>query len=176
VITVIQCPFCQTQNASNTIICDECGAYLQEKEEIGTDPFEEEERVWLGETNASQAEDLHDTEPPYIRLRIGRGDRARELEVLLVKPIRLGRIDPSEDFYPEVDLSEDWAKEQGVSRNHACILQNGNAIEVKDLGSRNGTWLHGKRLVPYVSEPLKEGDQLHLGKLPIEVSFVSRHS
>jgi hypothetical protein len=176
VITMIQCPICQTQNASNTVFCDECGAYLKEKVELGTDPFQEEERVWLGESNASQAEDLHDTEPQCIRLRIGRGDQTRDLEVLLIKPVRLGRIDPSEDIFPEVDLSDDWAIEHGVSRNHACILQHGNAIEVKDLGSRNGTWLNGKRLVPYKSEPLKDGDQLRLSKLLIEVSFVYRYS
>ena len=173
---MIQCPFCQTQNAANTVFCDECGAYLQEKAKLGTGPLEEAERAWRGETDSSQAEDWGDTEPQCVRLRIGRGDQAREFEILLEKPIRLGRIDPSEDFFPEVDLSEDWAKEQGVSRNHACILQRGNAIELKDLGSRNGTWLNSKRLVPYVSEPLNDGDQFYLGRLPIQVRFVARHS
>ena len=173
---MIRCPFCQTQNASNTIFCDECGAYLQGTKRLDTGPLDETRRGWLGEADASQAEGLLDTEPVRVRLCIGGGDQARELEVLLEKPIILGRMDPSQEIYPEVDLSDDWALVHGVSRNHACILQIGTAIEVKDLGSLNGTWLNDKRLAPYVSELLKDGDQLRLGKLLITVSLMPQHS
>ena len=114
--------------------------------------------------------------------RAGRGNRrrdnrtgARELEVLLTKPVRLGRIDPKEGIYPDVDLSVDLAMEYGVSREHACIFRRGNAVEVEDLASTNGTALNGTRLSPYLPAPLKDGDQLQLGKLLIEVSFGSNH-
>jgi pSer/pThr/pTyr-binding forkhead associated (FHA) protein len=40
---------------------------------------------------------------------------------------------------------------------------------VEDLGSTNGTLLNGERLSPYIPEILKDGDQLQLGKLLIEV-------
>jgi pSer/pThr/pTyr-binding forkhead associated (FHA) protein len=65
--------------------------------------------------------------------------------------------------------------EFGVSREHACIYQRGNAIEVEDLASTNGTLLNGKRLSPYLSVPLKDGDQLQLGKLQIEVCLGAKH-
>jgi pSer/pThr/pTyr-binding forkhead associated (FHA) protein len=93
------------------------------------------------------------------------------LEVPLTKPIRLGRIDPREGVYPDVDLTTDLAMEHGVSREHACIFRRGNAVEVEDLASTNGTMLNGTRLAPYLPAPLKDGDQLQLGRLLIEVSF-----
>jgi pSer/pThr/pTyr-binding forkhead associated (FHA) protein len=95
----------------------------------------------------------------------------RQLEVVLSRPIRLGRVDPQQSIYPEVDLTEDHALQYGVSRQHACIFQRENAVEVSDLGSTNGTLLNGKRLAPYTPQPLSDGDQLQLGMLLIEVSL-----
>jgi len=78
-------------------------------------------------------------------------------------------MDPNQSIYPEIDLTDELALEAGVSRRHACIYRRGNDVEVEDLGSINGTLLNGKRLAPYIPEPLKDGDQLQLGKLLIEV-------
>ncbi|GAB4548207.1 MAG: hypothetical protein Kow0063_43170 [Anaerolineae bacterium] len=97
----------------------------------------------------------------------------RELEIPLSRPIRLGRIDPRQGVYPDVDLTDDLALEYGVSRKHACIFRRGNIVELEDLGSTNGTFLNGTRLAPYLPVPLKDGDQLQLGRLLIEVSFGS---
>lgn len=94
---------------------------------------------------------------------------AGELEVRLNRPIRLGRMDPNQDIYPEVDLTDYLALEQGVSREHACISRRGNVVEVEDMASTNGTLLNGERLAPYLPVPLLDGDQLQLGKLLIEV-------
>ncbi len=105
----------------------------------------------------------------------GRATR-RELEFRLVKPVRLGRIDPTQEIYPEVDLTVDQGLEHGVSREHACIFRRGSVIEVEDLASTNGTLLNGERLSPYLPVQLKDGDQLHLGKLLIQVSFEAKHS
>jgi len=133
---------------------------------------------WFREAAEAQAPDLGlpDARPLTIRLRIGQGDRARVLEVLLVKPIRLGRNDPAGHVFPEIDLTAGQGKEHSVSRLHACIFQRGETVEIQDLASTNGTLLNGERLAPYVSVPLKDGDQLQLGKLLIEVSFVSQPS
>jgi len=93
------------------------------------------------------------------------------VEVPLAKPIRLGRVDPKEGVYPDVDLTDDLAMEYGVSREHACIFRRGNNVEVEDLASTNGTMLNGTRLAPYLPVSLNDGDQLQLGMLLIEVSF-----
>jgi pSer/pThr/pTyr-binding forkhead associated (FHA) protein len=113
--------------------------------------------------------DLPGTGPLSVRLTIRRKTRKRELEITLIKPVRLGRSDPVQNIFPEVDLSDDLALESGVSREHACIFARGRTLMVEDLGSTNGTLLNGKRLDPYIPEQLNHGDQLQLGKLLIEV-------
>ncbi len=175
---MIQCPVCRIVYISNTIFCPECGAYLLAEEKLDTDPMEAAQIRWAREANEAQAKDLGllDARPLTIRLRIGQGDRPRVLEVSLVKPVRFGRNDPAVHVFPEIDLTAGQGKEYGVSRQHACIFQRGDIVEIQDLASTNGTLLNGERLAPYVSEPLKDGDQLQLGKLLIEVSFVSQPS
>jgi hypothetical protein len=168
---VVQCRVCQANYVTNTIYCTECGAYLLDAEELETEPMELARINWMGKSRGVQASDvdLPRTGPLTIRLMIGKGARKRELEVLLVKPVRLGRSDPSQNIFPEVDLTDDLAMESGVSREHAAIFGRGGVIMVEDLGSTNGTLLNGERLDPYMPEPLQHGDQLQLGQLLVEV-------
>jgi pSer/pThr/pTyr-binding forkhead associated (FHA) protein len=173
---VIQCQVCQITYVTNTIFCPECGQYLLSGEQIATDPIEVEQVRWQGEADDCQIRDMERplTGPVTICLRIGQDEKVRVLEISLVKPIRLGRSDPMEDIFPEVDLTDDRGKEYGVSREHACIFQRDNVVEVEDLGSTNGTLLNGERLAPYISRSMKDGDQIQMGKLMIEVSFETR--
>ncbi len=170
---MILCPVCRIVYISNTIFCPECGAYLLPEGKLDTDPIEAAQIRWPKETDEAKAKESGppNDRPLTIRLRIGR-DQARELEVSLVKPVRLGRNDPAELVFPEIDLTAGYGRQYGVSRQHACIFQRGEIVEVQDLASTNGTLLNGERLAPYVPEPLKDGDQLQLGKLVIEVSLV----
>jgi len=50
-----------------------------------------------------------------------------------------------------------------ISSEHAVIAWNKGLWEVKDLGSRNGTVLDGKRLEPGARVPLRVGAQLRFG-------------
>lgn len=174
---MIKCPVCRTAYVPNTLFCTECGLYLLKSEELGTDPLETVQVKWSGATDptADRACMALDTGPLTIRLRISRNGHVRELEVPVAKPIRLGRMDPLQDIYPEVDLTQDLAMEQGVSREHACIFRRGEIVVVEDLGSTNGTLLNSKRLAPFLPQILDDGDQLQLGKLLIEVRFKTYH-
>ena len=49
----------------------------------------------------------------------------------------------------------------GVSRRHARLLQHEDSYQVEDLGSSNGTFVNGQRLVS--PQLLKAGDQISLG-------------
>lgn len=177
---MVECPVCRTKFVANTVFCDECGLYLLESKEAGTDPLELEAfRTPLTFERAQPGQpDLPGTGPLSLRLRVGArsysgngSDRRREFEVLLVRPIRLGRIDPLKEVYPDIDLTADRALQHGVSRVHACVFRRGDFIAVEDLGSTNGTFLNGQRMAPYIPQRLKDGDQLRLGKLPVEVHF-----
>src|SRR5512137_923371 len=37
-------------------------------------------------------------------------------------------------------------EDEGVSRRHFLILRDGEDYVIKDLNSRNGTWVHGRRV------------------------------
>jgi hypothetical protein len=175
----MRCPMCPVTHVPNSIFCDECGAYLLKGKELGTDPLDITQIKWLGDDRGPCARNTPplSTRPLTIRLRIasqaGINSHARELQVSLVKPIRLGRTDPVYDIFPEIDLTQDLGREHGVSREHTCIFQRGTVVKMEDLGSTNGTLLNGKRLDPYMPETLRDGDQFQMGEMLIEVSFES---
>ncbi|MEW9698811.1 DUF6382 domain-containing protein [Paenibacillus sp. SI8] len=52
--------------------------------------------------------------------------------------------------------------EEGISRLHAEICQEGEEFWLKDLGSTNGTYLNGEQLVAYQAYGLKDGDTLRI--------------
>ena len=81
--------------------------------------------------------------------------------------ILLGRTDPSTDIYPALDFTTDRGAQLGVSRRHAEIVLVDKQYYIKDLQSTNGTWVNSKQLDSGQFFPLKSGDQVHLGKLPL---------
>ena len=177
---MVQCPVCRVTYVANTVFCAECGLYLADHQRPGTDPLETAEVPWMDDLAGADLQEANapQTGPLSIRLRVNCPPceleppaRPRHLEITLIKPVRLGRMDPLHDIYPEIDLTDDLAIEYGVSREHACIFRKGSGVVIEDLGSTNGTLLNGERLAPYLPAPLKHGDQLQLGKLLIEVSF-----
>lgn len=50
-----------------------------------------------------------------------------------------------------------------ISASHALLRWSGTAWELRDLGSRNGTWVGGRRLQPGERCPLKPGDTFWFG-------------
>jgi len=59
-----------------------------------------------------------------------------------------------------------------LSRQHARILRDGNGgLMIEDLGSRNGTFVNGERLVN--TRPLKSGDRITVGAVTLKVESES---
>jgi DNA-binding winged helix-turn-helix (wHTH) protein len=56
-----------------------------------------------------------------------------------------------------------WIDAPSVSRHHARIVLGPGGATVEDLGSRNGTYLHGQRLTS--PQPLADGDQIRIGSI-----------
>lgn len=61
-----------------------------------------------------------------------------------------------------------FVDDPSVSRLHASIRKRGNACEIMDLGSRNGTFVNGKKVG---AEPVRvtPGDEILIGKLKIHL-------
>jgi len=71
---------------------------------------------------------------------------------LLGSQISLGRD-------PEAEVS---IEDPAVSYTHAQITLHGGALYLRDLGSRNGTWVNAQLVT--TPHPLRDGDVVHLGE------------
>lgn len=63
-----------------------------------------------------------------------------------------------------------------VSREHAVVRRAKSNWTVTDKGSRNGTLLNGTRIPMYVECPLRDGDRLEVGGVPVTVSVAGESS
>jgi pSer/pThr/pTyr-binding forkhead associated (FHA) protein len=61
---------------------------------------------------------------------------------------------------PDVPISVPY--DATVSRKHAMLTLDGATVRVKDLGSRNGTYVNGYRL--FDETPIRDGDEIYFGR------------
>ncbi len=85
--------------------------------------------------------------------------------------IVLGRSDLNARFDPDIDLTTYGAVDRGVSRAHARLHLSEGHLFITDLGSTNGTFVSGKRLEPDKAQVLRKGEEILLGRLPVQVLF-----
>src|SRR5262249_17214363 len=84
----------------------------------------------------------------------------------------LGRETMMNDtLQPDVDLSPYNAHENGVSHLHLKLIRKRDMVYVVDLGSTNGSYLNGVKLMPKQERVLRSGDELMLGRLRMRVKF-----
>lgn len=84
----------------------------------------------------------------------------------------LGGTDEERKIYPTIDLAPHKAQEKGVSRLHAKLTARDNRIIVEDIGSSNGTFVNGHRLVRGIPSRVRNGDTLRLGNLALQLHFI----
>ncbi|MBN2369955.1 MAG: cyclic nucleotide-binding domain-containing protein [Vicinamibacteria bacterium] len=87
----------------------------------------------------------------------------------IFKPMALlGRFDSVTGMQPDVDLTnEDHSR--NISRRHArVVLKNGTFFVAEEIGTMNGTFLNGEKLVTGVLTPIKDKDELVLCRLPLK--------
>ena len=88
---------------------------------------------------------------------------------LTTLPCRIGRRDPSQSHYPELDLAD---YDRGhASRRHAVIERHGNQYVLTDVGSVNGTILNGTRVPPHRGHPLQAGDSVRIGDVTMRFEW-----
>ncbi len=80
----------------------------------------------------------------------------------------IGRADAVSQFFPDIDLTPHGALEQGVGRRHMRIFVGGTQVMLEDLESTNGTLVNGQRLTSHQPQPLRNGDQITVGKLVLQ--------
>ena len=90
----------------------------------------------------------------------------RELVPLTGQRVTLGKASTN-----EVSLEHDAT----VSRLHAILENHGSAWSIRDLGSRNGTYINGEKID--AERVLRSGDEVRIGKCRLvfrEVEAVRR--
>ncbi len=161
----IICPSCSTENLLGTLFCVECGTYLPSGGPLRTEPLPEE-RENSEKGRGTRPAEVSSDAALKIELEISKSER----RVMLTADtdVLLGRLDAAHGIFPEIDLTPEGSLEDGVSRRHARIFLEDTQLVVEDLDSTNGTFINDKRLEPYVSRPIHDGDTLRLGLLEIK--------
>ncbi len=165
----MKCPVCQREYPEDTIFCDECGSYLLGGNGNETDLLSVNGVTWVNREETTRAPAVDVT--PSLSLKLVIPDSGRYVEVPLTKEVTIGRLDTASASFPDVDLTSDEALDKGVSRRHAKIIRRGREVFIIDLGSVNGTMVNRKKLTPYLPKALRNGDELHVGRLMLRVSF-----
>jgi hypothetical protein len=180
-IPMITCERCKTENLEGSQYCDECGAPLKPNPRpasgFGAPPTEGNgNKAAAGspqqpEFATSQpspvfrvSSPLKPATKPHAWLVIERGHSAGKKFMLSEAESQIGRWDADGGVFPDVDLDSD-DPEAKVSRRHARVTLTNGEYFVEDLGSTNGTFLNrGKRLLPGQPQPLRESDEIIVGK------------
>ncbi len=166
------CPVCKTKNEPEAVVCAQCGAVLKDS--------------LIESRYKTKTADMQALTPEMIK----------EWSLNVEKPANVpdsgiafyvdghsmpAYIDPDGEFVLGrkagttsenlLDLAPFGGYSLGVSRRHVLLRRKEDGYEMLDLGSVNGTWLNGERLVSHTSYPLPSGSQLRLGRMRLLVLY-----
>jgi len=168
---VVKCANCSRDNPDGTVICLYCGQLV--------DPTRVPQQVQtrkFGESDSGENQPRWGTarfdEQTQLILRVA--DSSQILHVDITKPggALIGRYDSQRGEVPEVDLAPFNAMDLGVSRQHARLTVHEDSRYIPDRGSANATYLNGLRLTPHQPRILRDSDEIRLGRLKLQVTFV----
>jgi len=166
---MIKCRECSAFEPAGALYCGECGALLLETEDeiAGAQlPFTNALIPPSAPTLVGQESDPS-LDVQKITFVIPSSGRRVQMEA--AQEIRIGRVDPHADHFPELDLSQDEGGAYGVSRFHALIQPSGGGVVIIDRSSTNGTLLNGYHLPPDLPYPLHSGDEVRFGQLLVHI-------
>lgn len=165
------CPHCGRENPDTDPYCYACGHILPVAA-----------RGVMGATDKLDDDFYESLEPrrrwgtAYFQregqLRLRFRDTSQTLALNVDREVVLGRAHEEPDVpQPDIDLSPYGAVEKGVSRIHLKLTRDQDTLVVMDLGSANGTFMNGQRLIPYEPRILRDNDELRLGRLVMRATF-----
>jgi len=150
---MITCLECNAENFEGALYCENCGADLEGI--IASDNSSQQEFIPVG--------------GPALKLVLA--DTGEEIGLPEKDEVLVGREDPASSIFPDIDTTPYNGEEDGVSRRHARIFQQGREYYVEDLNSINSTFLNKNKLEPHSPNVIADGDELMLGRLKFKVSL-----
>jgi hypothetical protein len=166
-VTLLACPHCGKPNQKQDMVCYACGQLLD------TSKVSNETRNF----NASDSGPL-DSEyfgaDSVMALRVrGSTDPYEMRPQKADHELIIGRSTTGSAMAPDIDLDKKQGADLGVSRLHLSIGydEQNKVVLVSDLGSANGSFINGQRLLAKEVRVIRHGDELRLGKMVMIVSF-----
>ncbi len=165
---MIICQNCDARNREGYLYCDKCGFPLDTKlkDRTSTRNLEKGNGALSAKATWGTA---RLTPTSQIVLHVSDMDESLKLQV--GQRSLVGREDDSSNNHPDVDLIPFGGLEKGVSRVHAAIERSEDTLTIIDMGSSNGTFLNGQRLVSNQPRVLRDGDEIRFGKLVTRIYF-----
>jgi pSer/pThr/pTyr-binding forkhead associated (FHA) protein len=167
---MITCTNCNHDNREGLLFCENCGYSITDAaagqvtiptRRVENDLDESSAKATWGSARFRQGAQI------ILHIR----DAAEPVNIEPAKRIIFGRSDNNSTFVPDVDFAPYSALEKGVSRQHAALEINEDTLMLLDVGSSNGTFLNGQRLLPNQPRVLRDGDEVRLGKLITHIYF-----
>lgn len=161
------CPICDYDNRIGVLVCENCNNDLYESllEQVATKRLTTSD---LTETRELDTDRPASSNPIVLYISNDKAPLAIERQGTLI----MGRQDPEgEQVQIDVDLELYGARDQGVSRRHAALNAAMNPPLLIDMGSYNGTFVNGQKLVPDQPHILNSGDELRLGRLLMRLYY-----
>ena len=105
-------------------------------------------------------------------LEVGTRADGRPPQAWLTLGDRVLRLENGENVVGRDPASAVWLDEAGVSRRHAALTLETDGATLRDLGSKNGTWLNGEP----VHDPQRvfDGDRIQVGPITFDFRTSSR--
>lgn len=166
---MIICTNCGLKNREGYLYCERCGIPLAEtiKDQTNTRHLDRSGDSGLSaKATWGTARLTHKSE---IILHIVDGKEPIKLQVEGRSIV--GREDRSSNNFPDVNLIPYGGLEKGVSRIHAVIERSEDTLMIIDMGSSNGTFLNGQRLVSNQPRVLRDGDEIRFGRIVTRIYF-----
>lgn len=170
-MSAIKCPQCGQLVEDEGLYCGQCGALL-DRSQAKARPSEHNMQVAYAPTPHPQRGAAPAFEEQGLALS---GHRAAlvvaysgaRLDLPDQVEMTVGRCDPANNVYPQIDLDPYGAEDAGMSRWHAKIVRQGEQYTLIDTESSNGSWLNGTLLIPNQPYPLQSGDEIRFGQLSL---------
>jgi hypothetical protein len=162
---MITCPNCKSQETDGAIFCSECGTQLIQSDSAQTQKFATDSEELRGAI--FYTDEIPNQGAAWISLHLL--DTGDILPIVERSEFTLGRLSDNQPIEPDIDLAPFKAFDNGVSRLHAVIRRNQSNVIIVDLGSSNGTYVNGVRIMPNIEQPLRHGDIVALGKLKMQI-------
>jgi hypothetical protein len=162
----LRCPECNLLLGADELACINCGAVFSNEDE--THRLHRMDAVRLARARyvgKAVADDVH----PIV-LQIAGDAVILPMSSTVIVGRSVSSLD-SDNTLPDIDLKQFKAHINGVSRQHVRITRDSDLVHITDLGSTNGTFLNGFRLLPHQERVLRNGDELVLGRLKTYVRF-----